>query len=201
MAKPATPAPVRPVLTLPEAEAEAVRAAYAAAEVILEYGSGGSTALAAEMPGKTVFSVESDAKWLAGMRAWFAATPPAGRVELHHAKIGPTKEWAYPKTERQFRAWPGYALSVWDRPDFLHPDVVLIDGRFRAACFLTTLFRITRPVTILWDDYAGREQYHAMEAFCPLGGMVGRMAVFSAEPTVIEPAKLGQIIATYLRPL
>ena len=64
------PGPQRPVLTLPPAEAEALRAAYAIADVILEYGSGGSTALAAEMPGKTVFSVESDAAWLAGMQGF-----------------------------------------------------------------------------------------------------------------------------------
>ena len=50
----------RPKLTLPEAEASALRAAYAAAEVVLEYGSGGSTVLAAEA-GAEVWAVESDA--------------------------------------------------------------------------------------------------------------------------------------------
>lgn len=39
-----------PALSFPPAEAEAVRRAYAA-EVVLEYGSGGSTVLAAAMPG------------------------------------------------------------------------------------------------------------------------------------------------------
>ena len=39
----------RPFLTLPEAEAEALAAAYARADVILEYGSGGSTALALDL--------------------------------------------------------------------------------------------------------------------------------------------------------
>ena len=41
-------APRRPDLTFPAPVAEAVRAAYAQAECILEYGSGGSTVLAAE---------------------------------------------------------------------------------------------------------------------------------------------------------
>ena len=49
----------RPELTLPEAEAALLRETYDRAGVILEYGSGGSTVLAAEQPGKTVPSVES----------------------------------------------------------------------------------------------------------------------------------------------
>lgn len=193
------PGPQRPVLTLPPAEAEALRAAYAAADVILEYGSGGSTALAAEMPGKTVFSVESDAAWLAGMQGWFTAHPPRARLHLHHGHIGPTREWGYPKSDASFRRWSSYPVSVWDLPEFQHPDVVLIDGRFRAACFLTTLFRITRPVRVLWDDYAGRPEYHAMEAFCPRAEMIGRMAVFDAHPTQIPAEQLGLILTTYLR--
>ena len=67
----------RPELTLPEAEAAHSRAAYKDAKAILEYGSGGSTVMAAEMPGKRVWSVESDADWAQMMRDWFAAHPPA----------------------------------------------------------------------------------------------------------------------------
>lgn len=191
----------RPRLTLPEAEAAAVTAAYQQASVILEYGSGGSTVLAAELPGKTVFSVESDAGWAAMMLAWFAAHPPLADLHLHHADIGPTKEWGAPRTDAGFRKWPGYPVSVWDREDFLPPDVVLIDGRFRAACFLTTLFRTTRPVTLLWDDYTTRPSYHEMESFCPLVRTHGRMAEFHLTPAAIPAERLAQILTTYLRPL
>lgn len=193
-------APVLPPLTLPRGEAEALRAAYEAAEVILEYGSGGSTMLAAAMTGKTLFSVESDLTWHRHMADLFRAVPPAAQVILHHADIGPTRDWGYPEDSHHAARWPGYAVSVWDRPDFRHPDVVLIDGRFRAACFLTTLFRISRPVTVLWDDYKVRESYHFVEDFCPLTGMVGRMAIFSARPTVIPAERLGLILKTFLRP-
>ena len=117
----------RPQMILPEAEAEALRVAFAAAGVILEYGSGGSTVLAAEMPGKVVFSVESDPDWLAMMRSWFEANPPQAQLVLHHGDIGPTKAWGKPKDNAAFQKWPGYPISVWDRPDFVHPDLVLID--------------------------------------------------------------------------
>lgn len=190
----------RPQLTLPEAEAEAVRNAYAAAGVILEYGSGGSTVIGAEMPGKRIFSVESDKAWLGMMERWFAANPPLSRLALHHGDIGPTKAWGAPVDDAQFRRWPSYPVSVWDRSDFEHPDVVLIDGRFRSACFLTTLFRITRPVTVLWDDYTERKGYHVMESFAPLVRTHGRMAEFHLEPMAVPAERLGLILTTYLRP-
>lgn len=199
--KPGAQAPMeRPKLTLPEAEAEAVRCAYGAASVILEYGSGGSTVLGAEMPGKRIFSVESDKRWLGMMERWFAANPPLSRLSLHHGDIGPTKDWGAPVDDAQFRRWPSYPLSVWDRADFEHPDVVLIDGRFRAACFLTALFRITRPVTVLWDDYTERVGYHVMESFAPLVRTHGRMAEFHLEPGPVPTERLGLILTTYLRP-
>ena len=59
-----------PKLTLPPEEAEVLRDAYAAARVILEYGSGGSTLLAGENPEVVIFSVESDANWIAMMQRW-----------------------------------------------------------------------------------------------------------------------------------
>ena len=102
----------RPELTLPAREAAAVQAACARAATILEYGSGGSTVLAAEMPDKVIFSVESDAGWLAKMQAYFAEHRPVSPVYLHLGDIGPTKAWGHPSGEAGFRKWPGYAISV-----------------------------------------------------------------------------------------
>ncbi len=189
----------RPILTLPEDEAEAVASAYRTARVILEYGSGGSTALAYDM-GKTVFSVESDAEWCAKMQAWFDERPQKGRVVLHHADIGPTKKWGMPTNNAEFRRFPDYALSVWDLPGFEHPDVVLIDGRFRPACLLATAFRITRPVTVLLDDYAGRSAYHEVETMFRPSAMHGRMAEFAIAPTPITADRLSWVMGWFLKP-
>lgn len=189
----------RPVLTMPEAEAAALAGAYGAASVILEYGSGGSTVVAADL-GKTVFSVESDASWLDGMRQWFAAHPPKGRVLLHHGQIGPTGKWGAPTGAKAFRSFPGYALSVWDRDDFEHPDVVLVDGRFRPACLLATAFRITRPVTVLVDDYADRPAYHQIEQMFRPVRLHGRMAEFLIAPTPVPAERLDWVIGWFLKP-
>ena len=90
------------------------------------------------------------------MQRWFDENPPSGQVVLHHADIGDTKAWGMPVNNRRVARWPGYPMSVWDRDDFQQPDTVLIDGRFRLACFLTVLLRTTRPVLVLWDDYSDR---------------------------------------------
>jgi hypothetical protein len=192
--------PQRPELTLPPAEAEALRTAYESADVILEYGSGGSTLVAAEM-GKTVFAVESDPNWAQMMRDWFAANPPSGRVQIVHADIGPTKEWGHPVDHAAWRSFAGYPLAIWDRKGFQQPDVVLVDGRFRVGCALATAFRTQKPVTLLFDDYVKRENYHVIEKF--LGQptvLIGRMAVFETTPTPIPAEHLLRVVQLMSRP-
>lgn len=186
-----------PELTLPLVEATHLRAAFAQAGVILEYGSGGSTVIAAELPDKTVFSVESDGAWLKQMRGYFGAHPPAARLHLHHGDIGPTRDWGYPADDANFRRWPAYPNSVWDRDDFQQPDLVLIDGRFRVACFLTVLFRSTAPVTVLFDDYLDRKSYHTIEDLVKPAVMIGRMAQFDITPMTIPADRLGWIITRF----
>lgn len=189
-----------PRLTLPPAEAQALQQVYARADVILEYGSGGSTVLAAGLPGKRVFSVESDAAWAQGLRDWFGAQPPqADSVVIHHADIGPTGKWGMPVDESGWKRYHEYPLSVWDLPGFLHPDCVLVDGRFRVACFLTVLFKIARPVTLLWDDYANRPGYHEVERLVRPTRMHGRMAAFDLTPMSIPSAELTWVIGQFNR--
>ena len=189
----------RPELTLPLVEAQALHEAFAQAKVILEYGSGGSTVLAAEMAGKTVFSVESDAVWLEKMRAYFAAHPPAAKLHLHHGDIGPTKDWGHPLDDDDFRKWPDYPTKIWRTKGFVQPDLVLIDGRFRVACFLTTLFSITRPTRVLFDDYLDRPVYQAAQDFAAPNAYFGRMAQFDLVPTSIPPQKLGWIVQRFFQ--
>jgi hypothetical protein len=189
-----------PVLTLPPDEAAALRAAYEGAQVILEYGSGGSTVVAAGLPGRRVFAVESSAPWIAKMEAWFAGNPPVAKVTLHHGNVGKTKDWGFPADAKMAGRWSAYPVSVWDRPDFHHPDVVLIDGRFRLACALTVLFRITRPVQVLIDDYIDRPSYKKIETLVGPPDMAGRMARFQFTPMAMPPAEMQWIMAAFANP-
>jgi len=198
--KVAQDAPKRPVLTMPADAAQALTEAISAAKVVLEYGSGGSTVLAAEATGKTVFSVESDAAWLAKMQEYFAAFPPLSTVHMHHGDIGATKAWGHPANTDSFRKWPDYAGKIWTEPHFVQPDLVLIDGRFRVACFLATQFMTKAPVTVLFDDYIDRPNYHFVEQFTKPSAMIGRMARFELKPKAIPAKKLLLVMQYFLQP-
>lgn len=189
----------RPELTLPQAEAAALRMAYEDATCILEYGSGGSTVLASEMAGKRVVSVESDPEWAAMMRDWFTTNPGASAVEIVHADIGPTKEWGHPAGPTEWRKFPGYPLAVWDSG--FAPDVVLVDGRFRVGCALAVAFRTEKPVTLLFDDYLPRKAYHVVEEFLGQPEIIGRMAVFEISPMAIPKDRLLRVIELICAPL
>ena len=192
----------RPDLTLPEAEAGRLRAAFDAADVILEYGSGGSTVMAGEMPGKAVFSVESDKDWAQMMRGWFAANPPADdtEVDIIWSDVGPTKAWGYPAGDQAWQRYARYPLEVWDLPEFRQPDVVLVDGRFRTGCAMAAAFRTRKPVTVFVDDYARRKHYHRIEEFLGRPGMIGRMAEFRVDPMPVPADRLLTIIEMMTRP-
>ncbi|MFY0680074.1 MAG: hypothetical protein JXR13_05815 [Thalassovita sp.] len=192
--------PDRPELTFPDAEAAAIRAAYGAAEVILEYGSGGSTVLAAEL-GKMVWTIESDKDWADMMKAWFRDNPTPGKAHVVYSDIGPTREWGQPVDDSGWKRYARYPLGVWDNDRFKHPDVVLVDGRFRVGCALATAYRITRPVTLYFDDYAGRERLHVVEEF--LGApaeIIGRMARFEISPQSVPADRLLKMVQLMSRP-
>lgn len=187
---------------MPDAEAALLRAEYGRADVVLEYGSGGSTVLAGEQPGKTVVSVESDRDWALMMQGWFAANPPAdgASVDIIWADIGETKDWGHPTSDAQWRRWPRYPLDVWGRSGFHQPNVVLVDGRFRVGCALAAAFLSEAPLVLLFDDYANRTHYHKVEQFLGQPQLTGRMARFDVTPQPIPPGKLLRIIEWTMRP-
>ncbi len=192
----------RPKLTMPPAESAALQMAYEESDVILEYGSGGSTVLASELAGKHVTSVESDRDWANMMKQWFKANPPAQgtEIDISWVDIGPTRDWGHPETDDYWRTYPNYPLGVWERDGFRHPDVVLVDGRFRTGCALATAFNITRPVTLLFDDYAARKWMHRVEEFLGTPTIIGRLGVFDVEPTIIPANRLTKVIRQMTQP-
>lgn len=183
-----------PELTLPPTEANFLEAAYAKADVILEYGSGGSTLLAARQKHSLVASVESDQSWAENLQAVLARDFPKANVKVHWENIGPTKEWGYPVDASQWRRYHRYPLAVWRQPWFAEPDLVLVDGRFRMACFLATFLNILRPTTLLFDDYGDRPYYAKVERFAKPVEMVGRMARFELQPQPIRRKVMADVM-------
>lgn len=184
----------RPELTMPAQEADLLRGHYAAATSILEYGAGGSTVMASEMAGKHIISVETDQRWVEDMQAYFDLNPGQSPVDLIWANIGKTRKWGRPKDDSQWRDFARYPLEIWDLEGVPHPDVVLVDGRFRAGCVLAAAYRCRQPVTVLVDDYKPRPSYHRVEAYVGKPELTGRMAVFEITPTPFPVERLLDII-------
>ena len=173
-------------LSLPAQEAEVLRSEYNQANVILEYGSGGSTVMAAGMQGKRVFSVESDRDWALRLQTHIDTNDFPSATTVYHTDIGPTGNWGRPIDNTYWSEFYKYPLAIWAEPFFRHPDVVLIDGRFRTACMMTVMAKITRPVTVLFDDYRDRRPYHSVEKLIEPRVILGRLAVFDVPAGLIS---------------
>lgn len=185
------------VPSMPEAEAKHLLDAYDRAQVILEYGSGSSTQLASQMANKLIFSVESDRDWARNLRRKIAGENPKSHAIVYHVDIGPTGSWGRPIDESGWKYYHLYPNAIWDEPFFRHPDVVLIDGRFRPACLIATMLHATRPVTVFFDDYTERPRYKLIERILPPFRVIGRMAEFQVQPGKLLSKDIGFAIGMF----
>lgn len=182
---------------MPASEARHLTCAYAEAEVILEYGSGGSTEIAARMPGKYVMSVESDFAWARDLRWRLSVDDVLSRPIIHYADVGPTGPWGRPLDDQSWRNFHRYPNEVWEQSWFRHPDLVLIDGRFRTACLAAVILRAEKPIRVLFDDYGVRPLYHQVEAVIEPVRLVGRMAEFYVEPGMASASRIGLLLKQF----
>lgn len=156
----------------------------------LEYGSGGSTIVAAKSNIRFK-TVDSDPFFLGAVKKKITAELGNSNGDFIYCNIGMTQLWGIPVFKRlsagRRNRWKRYALAPWHGQDasFL-PDLVLVDGRFRVACALTTIKHLTHKMLyeILVDDYASRSEYREIEKFAELSSMQGRMAVFKPKSDV-----------------
>jgi hypothetical protein len=130
----------------------------------LEYGSGGSTCLAASAVGGSVVAVDSDPEWLAKVAIDCAAAGSKVRPSLVRVDIGPIGEWGWPTDPGTRDRWPSYYSQVWSQRGSAEADLFLIDGRFRVACFLSVLLHGQPGAILLMHDFASREHYHVVRS-------------------------------------
>jgi hypothetical protein len=140
-----------------------------------EFGSGGSTVQAVGFSNiQKIVTTESDKRFVAAIKARSDTQEAlaSGRLVLQHADIGPTQAWGMPKDSSHQAQWPAYSFMNNSLTEFNPPfsfDLVFIDGRFRAACFLRAI-QATKPERIdatvfVVHDYTSRKQYHFVEDF------------------------------------
>ena len=154
----------------------------------LEYGSGGSTLLAARSK-KRFISVDTDWWFLRSVRK--AIGKLSANQRLIHADIGLTGPWGKPLRAMRLSAsrlaqWRSYSGTPWESiTDGDMPDLVLVDGRFRVSTTLLCCQKLASSpdARILVDDYVGRSEYSVIERHADLIGVAGRMAIFRPRST------------------
>ncbi|MDI4663230.1 hypothetical protein K9U40_02575 [Xanthobacter autotrophicus] len=168
------------------AEIEAIAKRMSASHRYIEYGSGGSTALAFECGIQTVFSIETDLSFCENIIEKYALRKyiDVGRLNIRHINIGRTTAWGFPllkPSERQVReylSWPSRS------GDF---DLALIDGRYRiaaaAACYIAS-----PSATFMIHDYTSRPQYRIVEEFLEKSIVIEELAVFSGRADQFDRA-------------
>lgn len=168
-------------ILMPEKEKNKLIEEYKKSNCILEYGGGGSTFLASSM-NKKIFCVESDKKWSDLISKQTNAI-------VHYVDIGPTKKYGHPKDFSNKKNWTNYPNSIWDIKNFEQPDLILIDGRFRVACFLISCLRTNKKIKILFDDF-DRKEYQIVKNNFKINEKHGRLAIFEIEPKCFDFSNL-----------
>lgn len=147
------------------------------ARAYLEFGSGGSTVLANSLGVGQIVAVDSSLDWLKRVGTAVSRSPS---VRLFHADIGPISDWGYPTSDEYKSAYGHYHGSIWETFDGSGFDLVLVDGRFRVACFAEAIRRVRPDVLVAVHDYRSRPHYHQIEA-------IGRCVAECEDLSVFAP--------------
>jgi hypothetical protein len=175
---------------------EFFRSLLANASVLIEFGAGGSTYLAASVNLPFV-TVESDSDFLEAMKSQiFSDKLFNEKIQIYlHRSIGRTRRWGRPLilekvTESRQTAMIEFSdFPVVSSAFPMANPVILIDGRFRVACALKAIrFLHGKNFKLLVDDYRSRRSYGEIAKFAQLERMEGRMGVFVPKLSIDKKA-------------
>lgn len=171
--------PIEPKPWMDDLGFEGFQQYLAKSRCYLEYGCGGSTIYACCVANvDVVISVDSDNSWIRNVID--SLIKPIGVLLIQHCDIGEVGEWGVPKSNERINDFWNYMALPWRiaKANNKHPDLVLIDGRFRVASFLFSLISARVGTVIMFDDYMDRSEYFVCEEFCRLQCAHGRLGIF-----------------------
>ncbi len=137
-----------------------------------EYGVGDSTIWVLENTKSIIVSVDTDEKWINKVNI----AKYKDRININWVNLGELENWGRPRTYKYRKHFFDYISNVWKFN--LKADVILIDGRFRVACFLYSLLNAKHNSIIIFDDYTNRPKYHVVEEVLQVYEKCGRQAFF-----------------------
>ena len=144
------------------------------ASIYAEYGCGHSTFWVSNNTQIKIISVDSSKIWIEKIKG---IVKDQQEIIFQWIDCGELGEWGRPKTYEKRENFQNYINAIWQYPSF-KPDLILIDGRFRVACFLASLLNSNPGTKIIFDDYFDRPYYHVVEEFIQPIDKCGRQALF-----------------------
>ena len=137
-----------------------------------EYGVGKSTRWVLENSISHIIAVDTDKEWIDFVNIKLDSE----RAKLIWVNLGGLTKWGRPNSYKYRENFIDYISGVWNFKQLA--DIILIDGRFRVACFLYSLLHSKTGSIIIFDDYFDRPWYHIVEEILPLHNRCGRQAFF-----------------------
>lgn len=157
-----------------------------------EYGCGASTIWVANNCAAQIISVDSSKFWINKIKQ---DIPSENKIELIHVDLGELGDWGRPVDYTHRSKINDYLNAPWS--DGAKPDTILVDGRFRVACFFTSLLAADPGSIIIFDDYADRKHYHLVEEFVSCDQIFGDQAIFTV-PSALDRTAIEQELAKFV---
>ena len=148
------------------------------AKIYFEYGCGKSTEYTYKNSKASIFSVDTSKEWAFKILN-LSKGSSNDRLSVKWIDVGDVGDWGYPISFEKSHNFINYANWFWNFR--LKPDLVLIDGRFRILCFLTSIKFASIGTKIIFDDYTNRPFYHVVERFLKIKSTCGRQALFEVD--------------------
>lgn len=174
---------------------EAFCRAILGCNIYAEYGCGYSTEYVLTNTHARVYTVDTSKSWADRI----ASIPVSDKSRLHvqWIDVGEIGDWGMPVDFSGWRAYKEYTDWVWQQG--VEPDLVLIDGRFRIACFLTSFLNARDGTILVFDDYVDRPKYHIVEEVLQPQMLSGRQAVFEVPVRGVRVKDLAKEMLIYFR--
>tara|TARA_Y100001968_G_scaffold212470_1_gene195647 strand:+ start:71 stop:709 length:639 start_codon:yes stop_codon:yes gene_type:complete len=139
-----------------------------------EYGCGQSSGWMLKNTKSKVISVDSSKEWVEKVKT--ENKNYLSRLIINHIDLGKLGDWGKPVSYLMCSNFSDYTDYIWKQAE--KPTLVLVDGRFRVCCFLTSL-KFSDPGTkIIFDDYVNRPHYHFIEKYVSRISECGRQCLF-----------------------
>tara|TARA_Y100000589_G_scaffold321244_1_gene352323 strand:+ start:1633 stop:2271 length:639 start_codon:yes stop_codon:yes gene_type:complete len=139
-----------------------------------EYGCGLSSKWILNNTSSNVISVDSSKEWVKKVKK--ENKNNLSRLIINHIDLGEVGSWGRPISYEKSCNFSEYTDYIWKQPE--KPKLVLVDGRFRVCCFLTSLKFADAGTKIIFDDYVNRPHYHFIEKYVSRINEFGRQCLF-----------------------